>query len=75
MEELDEVSIDPEKPERKIFIGSRLPKDIREQLIMFLKDRRSSFAWSHEDMVGIDPEVIVHRLQVDPDHRPIKQKR
>ena len=26
-------------------------------------------------MVGIDPEVIVHQLQVDPDHRPVKQKR
>ena len=25
-------------------------------------------------MVGIDPEVIVHQLQVDPDHQPVKQK-
>ncbi|KAK0594549.1 hypothetical protein LWI29_017364 [Acer saccharum] len=26
-------------------------------------------------MIGIDPEVMVHRLQVDPDHQPVKQKR
>ncbi|KAL5583444.1 hypothetical protein UlMin_015886 [Ulmus minor] len=26
-------------------------------------------------MTGIDPEVAVHRLQVDPEYRPIKQKR
>ena len=30
MEELDEVSIDPEKPEHKVFIESRLSRDIRE---------------------------------------------
>ena len=26
-------------------------------------------------MTRIDPEITVHRLQVDPDHPPIKQKR
>ncbi|KAK0589707.1 hypothetical protein LWI29_017611 [Acer saccharum] len=75
MEELDEVSIDPDQPDRKVFIGSRLPDDIRKQLVEFLRERRNSFAWSHEDMIGIDPEVMVHRLQVDPDHQPVKQKR
>ena len=26
-------------------------------------------------MTGIDPAIAVHRLQVDPDHPPVKQKR
>jgi hypothetical protein len=75
MEDLDEVSIDSSRPDRKVFIGSRLSKETREQLIDFLRERQGSFAWSHSDMVGIDPEVIVHQLQVDPDHQPVKQKR
>ncbi|KAJ9552481.1 hypothetical protein OSB04_016526 [Centaurea solstitialis] len=33
------------------------------------------FAWSHEDMVGIDPDIISHKLNVDPSFKPIKQKR
>ena len=33
------------------------------------------FAWSHEDMPGIDPSVIVHRLHVNPDYPPIRQKK
>ena len=74
MEELDEVSINLDHPEHKVYIRSRLPDDIRNQLIAFLKERRSSFAWSHEDMIGIDPNVIVHQLQVDPNHQPVKQK-
>jgi hypothetical protein len=33
------------------------------------------FAWSHEDMPGISPEEIVHVLNVDPNMKPVKQKR
>ena len=33
------------------------------------------FAWSHEDMPGISPEMIVHVLNVDPDMKPVKQKK
>jgi hypothetical protein len=29
------------------------------------------FAWSHEDIPGINPLVIVHKLNVDPNHRPV----
>ncbi|KAL0445906.1 UNVERIFIED_CONTAM: Retrovirus-related Pol polyprotein from transposon gypsy [Sesamum latifolium] len=33
------------------------------------------FTWSPSDFRGIDPEVIVHRLNIDPMARPIKQKK
>ncbi|XP_059658516.1 uncharacterized protein LOC132304821 [Cornus florida] len=33
------------------------------------------FAWSHEDMSGIDPATIEHRLDTDPTVKPIRQKR
>ncbi|KAL2248079.1 UNVERIFIED_CONTAM: Retrovirus-related Pol polyprotein from transposon opus [Sesamum indicum] len=33
------------------------------------------FAWSPSDFTGIDPEVIVHRLNVDPMARPVQQRK
>ena len=33
------------------------------------------FAWSHADMVGIDPEVMCHRLNINPNKKGIRQKR
>ncbi|KAJ9556652.1 hypothetical protein OSB04_011266 [Centaurea solstitialis] len=39
------------------------------------KEHSDCFAWSHEDMVGIDPNIISHKLNVDPTFKPIKQKR
>jgi hypothetical protein len=56
-------------------IDSQLPQDLKEGLILFLKSNKDVFVWSHEDMPGIDPSIIVHRLNVDPSSRPIKQRR
>ena len=33
------------------------------------------FAWTHEDMVGIHPDVMCHRLNISLDFKPIWQKR
>ena len=33
------------------------------------------FAWKQEDMGGIDPTVITHKLNINPSFKPIKQKR
>uniref|UniRef100_A0A2N9IT33 Uncharacterized protein n=1 Tax=Fagus sylvatica TaxID=28930 RepID=A0A2N9IT33_FAGSY len=41
----------------------------------FLKNNLDVFAWTHDDMPGIDPATICHKLNVDPSIRPIKQKR
>ena len=41
----------------------------------FLKENLDIFAWSHEDMPGIPPEIIQHKLNVNPDRKPIQQRR
>ena len=33
------------------------------------------FAWMHDDMVGIDPKVMSHRLNINPIYKPKRQKR
>uniref|UniRef100_A0A2N9HJD1 Uncharacterized protein n=1 Tax=Fagus sylvatica TaxID=28930 RepID=A0A2N9HJD1_FAGSY len=52
-----------------------MDKTIREAMISFLKSNLDVFAWTHDDMPGIDPATICHKLNVDPSIRPIKQKR
>ena len=47
----------------------------RKAFVEFLKSNTDVFAWTHEDMLGIDPSVICHKLNVDTSMRPIKQKR
>uniref|UniRef100_A0A2N9J1F3 Uncharacterized protein n=1 Tax=Fagus sylvatica TaxID=28930 RepID=A0A2N9J1F3_FAGSY len=73
--ELATIELEDGRPERTTKIGADLPPKIRESLVQFLKDNKDVFAWSHEDMPGINPSVISHKLNVDPSLRPIKQKR
>jgi hypothetical protein len=59
-------------PGKKVRIGSQLPQLVKEDLVAFLRRNSDVFAWSHEDMPGINPSVIVHKLNVDPNHRLVK---
>jgi hypothetical protein len=71
-EPLEEVSIGDG---RTLQIGTCLDKGVREDLVKFLHSNVEVFAWSHEDMLGISPEEIVHVLNVNPGAKPVKQKR
>ena len=69
-EALANISLNESNPERCIKIGVDLEGKIKEDLIQFLKKNIDVFAWSHEDMPGIDPSVITHRLNVCPPFKP-----
>jgi len=70
--EVEEISLDDDK---KVKIGGGLDATTRAELVGVLQKNSSSFAWCAEDMVGIDPSVITHRLNVDPNARPRVQRR
>ncbi|KAG7594099.1 Zinc finger CCHC-type [Arabidopsis thaliana x Arabidopsis arenosa] len=69
------ISLDDERPERCVEIGSDLTEEIKVELIKFLKENINTFAWSAEDLPGVSIDVICHELNVDPSFKPIKQKR
>ena len=73
-EELEPVSLDDD-PEHLAYIGSKLVEDLKSLLTHFLRQNKDVFAWMQEDMGGIDPVVITHRMNVSPSFKPIKQKR
>ena len=75
VEELEEIPLDSSNPDRTTKIGTLANPIIRQELITFLRGNQDVFAWSHEDMPGIDPSVMVHRLSVSPAFPFIRQKK
>ncbi|RVW91379.1 Retrovirus-related Pol polyprotein from transposon 17.6 [Vitis vinifera] len=63
----------PDQP-REIRIGSSLSPDERSRLIDLLRSYLDVFAWSYEDMPGLDPTIVQHHLPILPHARPVKQK-
>ena len=56
-------------------MGSALSEEGRLILLEFLQRNADIFAWSPKDMSGLDPKVASHCLNVDPYHKPMKQKK
>ena len=59
-------------PSRTVQIGSMMTPDVRKKLINLLRANADVFAWTTADMPGIPEEIIIHKLKVDPHHRPVK---
>nr|XP_023912200.1 uncharacterized protein LOC112023810 [Quercus suber] len=73
-EALEAVELFEREPTKTTRIGTTLSLEMGTKLIQFLRENLDVFAWSHDDMPSISPEIIQHRLNVDPKRKPIKQR-
>ncbi|XP_024006114.1 uncharacterized protein LOC112082819 [Eutrema salsugineum] len=69
------VCIDEKHHDRVVNIASELSSSVRDEHIKFLKENIATFAWSTEDMPGIDLQITSHELNVNLTFKPVKQKR
>ena len=74
IKDLTEIRISPNDPERYFLLGSQLPEPEKTKLLDFLLQNKDVFAWTPYEIPGISPEVIRHKLNVDPKHKPVIQK-
>ena len=75
IERLEEILLDDSKPDQITKIGTLGSLMVHWALTTFLKDNWDVFAWSYEDMPGIDLSVMVHRLNVSFSIPFIRQKK
>lgn len=66
------MQLDVNDPTRVRKIGSMLPVELKEALKEFLRENSNVFASIHDDMPGIDLEVIVNHLNVNLKFCPVK---
>ena len=72
-EELVKVKILPDT--NKYFqVGASMNDEDRVQVLLFLTQNIDVFAWNPYEVPGVDPEFIVHKLNVDPSYPSKKQK-
>ena len=69
---MEDVNLVEEDATKAIKVGARLDLDLKEKIVEFLKQNLDIFAWTHEDMPGIDNKVIEHKLNVDPTRKPVQ---
>ena len=42
-----------------------------QELVLLLKEFKDVFAWDYSEMPGLDPRLIAHTLNVDPQSKPV----
>ncbi|XP_057465711.1 uncharacterized protein LOC130755326 [Actinidia eriantha] len=74
IEELVRYELDEPGSDRFFLVGSDLSECERTELVHLLKANIEAFAWTPYEMPGIDPNLIKHELNVQPEFRPVKQR-
>jgi hypothetical protein len=60
--------------DQRVLLGSQLSDEHEKTLISFLFNNKDVFAWTTNDLCGVNRDVIGHSLNVDPSFRPRKQR-
>jgi hypothetical protein len=60
--------------EQKVLLGSQLSDEQEKTLLRFLFNNNDVFAWSTNDLCGVNRDIIEHSLNVDLAFRPRKQR-
>ena len=62
-----------EDPTRCFKLGKGIPEPARAQPIACLRENSDFFAWSADDVLGIEPSVACHQLSVNPNANVVAQ--
>ncbi|XP_052193948.1 uncharacterized protein LOC127802273 [Diospyros lotus] len=71
VEKLEAVRLSDTDPEKLVYVGMKLPKPVKDEIMGCLRENLDVFAWTPRDMPGISPDVICHHLNVDPQFKPV----
>ena len=69
-----QINLGDEANPKPIFISDGLSPSEKKDLISLVQEYIDVFAWNYEDMPGLDPRVVMHRLNINTDVKPVRQQ-
>src|ERR1051325_1729429 len=73
-EPLEAVNLGSEEDKKEVNIGGSLDNNVKGKLIDLLKEYVDVFAWSYQDMPGLDTSIVKHHLPLKLECPPVKQR-
>ena len=72
--EVKKVPLDVHLPDKMVTINATLEPEEEKELLEFLRKNQDVSAWSAGDLRGVSRDIIEHRLDINPNIKPKKQK-
>ena len=73
--QLEEVNLGTGEEARPVHVAKEMSPEDKSAMITLLKEFRDVFAWSYEDMRGLDPQLYQHQIHLSKDAKPVAQRR
>ena len=73
-EETEVVNLGVGVERKEVKFDTCMSANVRDELVTLLWDYRDIFAWSYQDMHGLISDIVQHKLPLNPECSPIKQK-
>ncbi|XP_052305620.1 uncharacterized protein LOC127904792 [Populus trichocarpa] len=73
-EELETINVGSDQLKKELKIGTLVTSELRTKMIALLQEYADVFAWSYEDMPGLDTNIVVHKIPLEEGCKPVKQK-
>nr|XP_012466449.1 unnamed protein product [Gossypium raimondii] len=73
-ESVEVVNLGNEEEKQEVKIVTSISENTRQDLIALLHEYKDVFAWSYQDMPGLNTDIVVHKLPLKPKCKPIQQK-
>lgn len=74
IKETKEFNVGTLETPHQIHLASLLTPEEQTKFVEFFHKCQINFAWSYADMLGLDPNLVMHHLTVVEGAKPIKQK-
>ena len=73
-EETKLVDLGTNSGKKEVKIGTTMTAPVREELMALLKNYQDIFAWSYQDMPGLSFDIVQHKIPLNHEWSPVKQK-
>jgi len=73
-EKTEIVNLGVSEERKEVKVGTGITTPVRDELLVLLRNYQDVFALSYQDMLGLNPDIVQHRLPLNPECSPVKQK-
>ena len=72
-EEIEVVNLGNNEEKKEVKMGTSLSAETKKKIIDLLYEFADVFAWSYQDMLGLNTEIVKHHFSFKPECKPIRQ--
>ena len=69
---MEAINLRTEEERRNVKIETTLTPTTKKKLIDLLQDYSDVFAWSYQDLLSLDTDIVVHHLPLREECAPVK---